>query len=150
MTVEVEAPIEDTNETGDQGPKQLREALKRSQDEAAEYRAELMESAWEKIGLNPEVGLGKAIAKEYKGKPTEAALAEYAASEYGHNVPDAPENPAEPEIKAGTEVQETVNAASTPVVPDVPEERQRKAEQTRDWDTAGRVKADKLRKMMRP
>lgn len=154
MTTEIEAtetPAEDEAQpTEAGGPKELRDALKRTQDENKELRGILMEEAWEKVGLNPEEGLGKAIAKEYKGKPTAEALAQYAADEYGHNRPEAPENEAQPAIDQGTEIQDSVQASSKPVVPDAPEETRRKAEAEGDWATAGRVKADKLAKMMRP
>ena len=88
MTTEIndveEAPAEETHEEAtESGPKQLRDALKRSQEENAELREILMQDAWAKVGLDPTQGLGKAIAKEYKGKPTAEALAEYAETEYG-------------------------------------------------------------------
>lgn len=154
MTTEIEAteetPAEETTQVVEQGPKELRDALKRTQAENKELRETLMAGAWEKVGLNPDEGLGKAIAKEYKGKPTAEALAQYAAEEYGHNVPDAPENEKQPAIDNGTQLQERVQSESKPVVPNAPEEIRRKAESERDWDTAGRIKADKLAKMMRP
>lgn len=155
MTTEIETPAEETpveeaTQVVESGPKELRDALKREKAENKELREILMEDAWEKVGLKPDEGLGKAIAKEYKGKPTAEALAAYAAEEYGHNVPDAPENEKQPAIDAGTDLQERVQSQSKPLVPDAPEEQRRKAEAEGDWDTAGRIKANKLAKMMRP
>jgi len=144
-------PIEDVaDEASESGPKELRDALKRTQKENAELREILMEDAWAKVGLDPSVGLGKAIAKEYKGKPTADALAQYAAEEYGHNVPEAPENEVQTQVDHGTAIQDRVQSASQSVVPNAPEETRRKAEAEGDWETAGRIKADKLRKMLRP
>jgi hypothetical protein len=149
---EVIEEVEESPEPVDEGngPKELRAALKRTNEENAELRGLLMKDAWTAIDLDPERGLGKAIAKEYKGQPTASALAEYAATEYGHNVPDAPENPAEPVITDATAQAEAIRNVTQPVVPDAPEEARRKAEAERDWDTAGNIKANKLRRMMTP
>jgi hypothetical protein len=143
-------PVEEEPHDVAGGPKELRDALKRTQQENAELREILMEDAWAKVGLNPKEGLGKAIAKEYKGKPTAEALAQYAAEEYAWNVPEAPENEIQPQVEQGTQLQERVQSESQPMIPNAPEETRRKAEAEGDWVTAGQIKADKLRKLMRP
>lgn len=143
VEVEAEAPVES-------GPKELRDALKREKAENKKLREIAMKDAWAKVGLDPATGLGKAIAKEYKGDPTAEALGQFAADEYGHNAPEGPENEQQPAIETGTVLQEQVQSESKPVVPNAPEETRRKAEAEGDWETAGRIKADKLRKMLRP
>lgn len=140
---ETETPAPEGN-----GPKELREALKRANEEAAKYRSIVMKDVYGQAGLDPEKGLGKAIAKEYKGEPDVAALLEYAQTEYGYEAPSQPENPAQPQIQQGTRQAEQIAAVTQSVVPDAPAEAQQKAESERDWDTAGRIKADKLRSMM--
>ena len=130
------------------GPKELREALKRANEEAAKFRSIVMKDVYAKAGLDPEKGLGKAIAKEYKGEPDVDSLLAYATEEYGYEAPNAPENPAQPQIQQGTQAAEAVQQITQSVVPDAPAEAQRKAEAEGDWDTAGRIKADKLRQLM--
>lgn len=74
------------------------------------------------IGLDPEQGLGKAIAKEYDGTITQEAIAEYAAEEYGHSYSaDATPTP-EPNVQAeaiaaATEQQAQIESVSAPVTP---------------------------------
>jgi hypothetical protein len=82
------------------GPKALRDALARSKAETETEREknamltnQLMADVWGKVGLNPEEGLGLAIAEQYNGAPTVEALGEF-ASKYGHVIPQ-PETPAD-------------------------------------------------------
>lgn len=137
----------ETTEADLSGPKQLREALARTQAENAELRGKLLEGAYEAIGLDPSKGLGKAIAKEYKGEPTKEALAAFAAEEYGHEVAAPPENPAEPAIHEATKVEDKIDAIATPDVPQDRAQRIAQAEANKDYATAGREKADALAAM---
>jgi hypothetical protein len=92
-----------TDDSGDSGPiKQLRAAEKAAREKAAEYKALLMEGAYNQMGLDSEMGLGKAIAKEYDGAPTADALAEYAKAEYGYEKPVGEINPQAVQITAET------------------------------------------------
>ena len=130
------------------GPKQLRDALKREQEKSAKYRAQLMAQAYKEVGLNPEQGLGKAIAKEFDGEPTAEALATYAREEYGYEKAEAPENPVEPQIIAGQAVVDSVGDVSTSVEPTTQQEQLVAAEREKDHVTAGNIKAQQLRKLM--
>lgn len=98
------------------GPAELRAALKREQDKAAQYRGELMESRLESIGLNKEAGLGKAIAKEYDGDMTVEAISAYAQEEYSYDgaVEQTPQA-----VVTGDRL-ETLDATSEPVTPPPP------------------------------
>ena len=87
-TTEVEEPKAEQS-----GPKGLRDKLAQVEAENAELRADAMTSAFKDIGLDPEAGLGKAIAKEYKGKTSTEALAAYASDEKGHVAPADPTHP---------------------------------------------------------
>lgn len=152
---ETETPevIEDTTDAPEEvvteasGPKQLREALKRSQEEASGYRTQLMTSAYQDVGLNPETGLGKAIAKEYDGEPTAEALATYAKAEYGHVSEVAPENEKSAQIIAGQTVLDKVDAVSIHTTPKTEMEELHKAQADGDLTKQGQIKANQLGKM---
>jgi hypothetical protein len=58
-----------------------------------------MESSFEALGLDPNSGLGKAIAKEYNGEVSTDALAQYAADEYGYTPPIQEDNPVAGQIQ---------------------------------------------------
>lgn len=100
-----------TGEVPGTGPKELREAYDRMKRENAALRGQVMGTHLSNIGLDPEVGLGKAIAKEYSGELTVEALAEYARTEYGHEgtVQAAP-----PDVAAAQRV-DSVMAVGEPV-----------------------------------
>jgi hypothetical protein len=51
----------------DSGPKQLREALKKSQAEVARLQSQAMTDAYAALGLDPEQGVGKAVAVTLDG-----------------------------------------------------------------------------------
>lgn len=129
------------------GPKQLRDALKRSQDEVTRLRAIAMSSAYADVGLDAETGLGKAIAKEYKGDPTTEALAEYAKDEYGYIKPVGQNHP-QGEIIVNEQARlDAVSAAATSIAPPSEGEALAKAEAEGDWETTGRIKAERMARM---
>ncbi len=134
-------------ETG--GPKELRDALKKEKDISHKYRSQLMSGVFDEIGLNPETGLGKAIAKEYDGEPTVEALTEYAKEEYGHVVPETPENPKAPAITEGQKQLDAVNSQSQPVTPGTESEALNKAHAEGDYATAGAIKAARVERMFK-
>ena len=145
---EVTEVVEETSATSD-GPKELRDALKRKTEEAAEYRGQLMTGAYDAIGLNPETGLGKAIAKEYEGDPTAEALAEYAEAEYGFKAEETPENPKAPAIEGGQKQIDAVNAQSESITPGSESEALKEAQSKGDYATAGAIKANQLERMLK-
>lgn len=115
---ENETTEEVTDDTGDSGPiKQLRAAEKAAREENVRLKARLMEGAYNQVGLNPDTGLGKAIAKEYKGDPSAEGLAEYAKAEYGYEKPAGEINPQAQAIAAETARldQASAGAGSVPV-----------------------------------
>ena len=83
---------EQTEEVEGSGPKQLRDALKREKEKNARLTSIALGNAFKQVGLNPEKGLGKAIAKEYEGDPTAEGVAEYAKTEYDWEVPEGTVN----------------------------------------------------------
>ncbi len=50
-------------------------------------RVHLMADTFEKVGLDPEKGLGKAIAEKYEGDPNEDDLRNFAIEEYSWEAP---------------------------------------------------------------
>jgi len=64
--------------------KQMREAMGRKDDEIAGMRSQLVAGHLKGIGLQADVGLGKAIAQGYEGDISAEAIAAYAKSEYSH------------------------------------------------------------------
>jgi len=122
MTTEATPTEEVVNETPvvPEAPKELRDALAREKDTSHGYRVQLMSSAYETLGLSPETGLGKAIAKEYTGEPDAEAVAKFAKEEYGYEAPETPEK-----------------------------EALTKAEAEGDYATAGAIKAKRVEEMFR-
>jgi len=108
-----------------------------------------MASAYEDLGLSPEAGLGKAIAKEYTGEPDAESIAKFAKDEYGYEAPEAPENPKAPAIAEGQAQVDAVNQQSTPVTPGNEQEALTKAEAEGDYATAGAIKAKRVEEMFR-
>lgn len=101
-----------TDEGGEQkDPAWYRDQIERKDAQLAEQtktinrqRVALMEQTFETVGLDPAVGLGKAIAEKYDGEPDADALRQFAIDEYQWEPPAPVEN----EIVAG---QERVNTA---------------------------------------
>lgn len=139
--------VEEAPESG--GPKELREYNKRLKAENAELRARISTDVYAEVGLDPSTGLGKAIAKEYKGALEAEELAKYAAEEYGWQAPTPPENVNEPAIEQNQPVIDQVNAVSTSQVPASHNEQLRKAQQEGDFETTRRLKAEQLERMLR-
>lgn len=139
-----------TEDTGDDGPKGLREALDRREAELTEKDAvinqlnsKLMASAFETAGLNPLEGLGKAVAKLYDGEPDAAAVATYAKDEFGWEGPPRKGLPGEvAEAQARTDAAQI---GSQPLVSEAELTDQiTTAERAGDWQEAVRRKVQLL------
>jgi hypothetical protein len=149
-----EEVVEDTTEEPKveeaSGPKQLRDALKREQERNKELRTLVMAGAYADLGLDPEVGLGKAIAKEYKGDASTEALAEYAQAEYGYTKPVGQEHPQGATIVQEQARLDAISVAAESIAPVSEGEALAKAEAEGDWEAAGRIKAAQLARMSHP
>jgi len=132
------------------GPKQLREALKRAQADNAKLTTQLMGRAYTEAGLDTSSGLGKAIAKEYKGDPTVEALLAFAKEEYSYEPVAAPDNPQAQTIADEQKKLDGVQAVSGSTVPLNESDALKQAEQSGDFKTAGAIKAARLRAMKKP
>jgi len=145
-TTETTEEVEEVEAEAD-GPKQLRAALKREQAKSAALTTQLMETAYAEAKLDPTTGLGKAIAKEYKGDPTTEALLAFAKEEYDYELTATPENSQAPVIAQGQAQLDTMNASSVPVTPETELDALQTATAEGDWETAGRIKADQMKRI---
>ena len=132
------------------GPKQLREALKRANAEIADKDAMLRGIAFSEAGLDTSSGLGKAISQVYDGEATTESILTFAKDEYGWEPVPSPENPQQPVIQQNQQRLDTIQAQSVPVVPVTEDEVLRTAEQEGDFDTAGAIKAQQLARLLNP
>ena len=137
-------------ETEVDGPKQLREALKSEKAKNKTLTKQLMGDAYKGAGLDPETGLGKAIAKEYKGDPTSEGLLAFAKEEYDWELPAVPDNPQAQTITTEQQKLDSVTSVSTPVVPLNDQDALAKANRDQDFVAMGRIKSDQLRGLMKP
>ena len=146
----------ETNETTDttgteekETGKGLRAQLEKTLAENRKLKAREMARSFEQIGLTPDKGLGKAIAKEYDGEISTDALLEYAKTEYGYEPPQQEEQPA----IAGQIGQEqarldTVGQAAGSVTTPTQQEILAKAEAEGDTRTSLQIKAAQLEELM--
>jgi hypothetical protein len=141
-TETTEIPDEQPN---DSGPiKQLRAAEKAAKAEAREYRTLLMEGAYNQMGLDANEGLGKAIAKEYKGKPTAEALAEYAKEEYNYIPAVESSSPVAQEIATQQGRIDQAAAGAGSVAPVSQQDALAIAEAERDNNTTMAIKGQQI------
>ncbi len=145
----VEAPSEAAKPEDAKG---LRKQLNEAHETIASQRTDLLTPAYQKLGLNPETGLGKAIAKEYNGPASFDALAEFAQTEYGHVGPelDPDLHPQATEIHAETDKLEQVAGAATSVVPPTKGDQLQKAEADGDYGSTLAIKGQQLADMLKP
>ncbi len=78
-----------TQETENQGPQGLRDAHERRGKALDVANARFMDIGLKAIGLDPDEGLGKAVAEGYDGDFTDEAIAAFAKEKYSHE-PKAP------------------------------------------------------------
>ena len=147
------SPVEITDEMLDDpevGPAQLRARLKEVQAQNADLRAGQMRAVYAEVDLNPDTGLGKAIAKEFDGEMTVEALTAYAKTEYGYDVPDAPTNPQAATIAVEQARLDNASqgAGSVPLAPTA-QGAIAEAEAAGDWTTAMNLKADQMAAQIR-
>ena len=141
-TVEEQTPAPEGS-----GPKELREALKRANEERDKYKAQAMTTAFKQVGLDPDKGMGKLIAEHYDGEPDAEALAAY-ASQYGHEVPNV-ENENQPAIDAGNARLDQVNQSADPSEPMTPAEIARRAQAEGNMVLAQNAKVAQIRQKMK-
>ena len=148
-TEETSEETPDEGSSKDSGPiKQLRAAEKAAREEATEFRTLLMEGAYSQVGLNPDEGLGKAIAKEYKGKPTATALAEFALEEYNYTAPAGQDHPQGAQIvTAQTQLDSAAIGAGSVALP-TEADALAKAEAEGDTATTMAIKGAQVSRMM--
>lgn len=106
---------------------------KRLEKENQELRAQLIGVHLNDLGLDPEKGLGKAIAKEYKGEMTAEAVATFAREEYQHETatPEAP-----PEVVQTQNIDTLNTQGASPVPTPQPTPEQIAAEKMHDPDAS--------------
>lgn len=75
-------------------------------------RVHLMEETFDKVGLDPSKGLGKAIAEKYEGDPNADDLRNFAVEEYSWEPPADKDSMETTITDAQTRVTEAVNAAT--------------------------------------
>ena len=143
----VEAPSVDTKSENAKG---LRKQLDDAHKTIADMRTGLLDPAYVKLGLNPETGLGKAIAKEYDGAASYEALAEFAQTEYGHIAPEVePDaNPLAGQIHAESDKLEKVAGSAMSVTPPTQLDDLQKAEAEGDYATTMAIKGQQIADMM--
>lgn len=153
MTEENTPAVEETTEEVDGDinvPQELRAAYKREKAENKKLKAQVMERAYSDAGLDTSVGLGKAIFTLYDGEPDTETILAYAKDEFEWEPPATPENPQQPVIQQQQTMLDNVIVNSAPVDPQTEQEALTKAESEGDYDTAGVIKAERLRRMMQP
>lgn len=137
-----EATTETTEEVKDKDvPKQLREALKRSNEENAKLRETVMSSAYAELGLDTQVGLGKAVSQVYEGETSLEALTKFVRDEYSYEAPVVPDNPETAGILAGQAQLDTASEGAGSVTPPTQQDQLAKAEAEGDYQTAMAIKS---------
>ncbi len=96
--------------------KQMREAMERKDDTIASMRTQLVGGHLSSIGLNPDAGLGKAIAKGYDGDVSAEAIAAFAKDEYSYE-PKATENPQAQNVQEAQQRADQFGSAAASVQP---------------------------------
>jgi hypothetical protein len=98
------AEVEPTPEPTGEGNAQLRDARDRAISKSEGLTKELVEVRLGQIGLNPDEGLGVAIAEGFKGDPTLEEISAYATEKYKY-VYD-PANPTVGQVTAAERLAE--------------------------------------------
>ena len=134
--VTTEAPAEEA--------KGLRGQLEAALSENKTLKADKLAESFDKIGLDPKTGLGKAIAKEYSGDVSADALAEYAKTEYDWEGSEESPNPQAQAINEGTQRLEEVNQTSGSIVAPNEGDVLAKAEAEGDYATTMAIKGQRI------
>lgn len=134
-----------SEESEDSNPvRQMREALKRKDEELATYRQALMASAIEKAGFDLEDPKGKALARFYEGEADPEAIRKFASTELGYEVETETEQVRQ--VREGQQRVDNLQAASQPLDTDEVTERIAQAQDEGDWRTSLALKLQEARK----
>jgi hypothetical protein len=120
--------------------------IKELQKEKNRQHVKLMEDTFDKVGLDPSKGLGKAIAEKYDGEPDAEKLRNFAVEEYDWEPP--PEQAENPMGQTITDAQSRVTTAigDAQAIPLQPIDLQiTEAEEKGDFATAVGLKVQKFR-----
>ena len=139
-------------EATDDEPKGLRARLEAALDENKALKATQLETSIKAIGLNPDSGLGKAVAKTFSGDITSDAVAEFAKSEYEWEVPEVQpvQSPVAQAITDSHAVLDGVNEAAGSITPPSTQDQIAAAEAAGNFDAAIAMKGAQLGAMLRP
>ena len=146
-------PDNDNNQTTTQqadGPEQLREAKERAEARAKKYHGQLMESAFTSLGLDPNKGIGKAVAEKYEGEPIAADISAFAVEEYSWEPPTPDPDPTPdptPAQQIQQPAQQRVDDAlkqSTPADTPTLDSQIAAAEEKGDWQKSMALKAQQV------
>ena len=134
--------------TGDAKPEEargLRKQLNEAHATIKQQRTDLLTPAYAKLGLDPETGLGKAIAKEYDGAASFDALAEFAQKEYAHVIPESSGDHAQAEnIQLQQAQLDQVGQVAGAVAPLSGQDQLNKAEAEGDYQTTMAIKSQQI------
>lgn len=142
----LDAEPEDVTAEQPQAPKQLRDALKKAQQEAAEAKGKLLSQSYESIGLDPEQGLGRAVSMLYTGDGDD--LEDFVAAEFDYHY-TGPENPLLGQIsrEQARLDQAAAGAGSVPIRSE--DDVLARAEAAGDVNTAMAIKSNQLTELIR-
>lgn len=135
---ETQEPVEQTD-----GPKQLREALKRKDEQIAEMKAKLRGVAFKDAGLDPTKGIGKAVAALYDGDLDGDAIREYASTEFDWS-PTGEQMPSESEETLARDRADQVMRQGTSVSPPELADQIAEAEQAGNYKQSVALKLQSL------
>ncbi len=140
--------------TGDAKPDEargLRKQLNEAHATIKQQRTDLLTPAYAKLNLDPETGLGKAIAKEYDGAASYDALAEFATKEYGHVAPEAsPDHPQAQQVNLAQAQLDQVGEVAGTVAPLGRDDTLAKAEAEGDYGITMAIKGQQIADMLKP
>lgn len=108
--------------------------------------------ALKEAGFDPTSGPGKAIAQLYDGDPDPEAIREFAAAEFGFQpAPTGDDVPVTPEQQRaqGEDRLRMISAGVLPVRDLTDNDKIAQAEAAGDWQTVGRLNAQKLQRLRR-
>lgn len=141
MTTESHEPDDTGDGDGAGAPQQLRDAYKRKTAENDELKAQLRKVTFDAAGLDPDKGMGKAVAAIYDGPLEKDAILAFAKDQFDYE-PDTTDGETTPP-PADTDQQQIDNAmggSSHTGEKKTDAEQIADAEQARDWDRSMALK----------
>lgn len=135
----------------DDGPKGLRATVERLQNQVKELteerdtlRGAVRSSAFRQAGIDPEKGIGKAIATVYTGDPDPAKIVEFAKSEFDWQAAPSPnEQMGQMLVDAQGRVQQVLDASTSAQEANIDSEIA-KAQQAGDYVRLAQLQVQKL------